>query len=124
MNAGRPEPRKSSLAGSTPSRPAEPAPAPPVQLHPTPTPEPRTSAESSERKFRHKVSFYEDPEDTARVRAALLHTQVAEGSRSMSDFIHRAVLAEVMRLEALYNGGQPWPGVGARVLPQGRPLGE
>jgi hypothetical protein len=57
------------------------------------------------------------------VRAAILHTQVAEGSRSMSDFIHRAVMTETARLEALYNHGEPWPGVGARVLPQGRPLG-
>jgi len=123
MNArgARPEPRKSSLAGSTPSRPDETTPAPPVLLRTASAAEP---SERPRKKFPHKVSFYEDVEDTARVRAALLHTQVAEGSRSMSEFIHRAVLAEVVRLEGLYNHGEPWPGVGARVLPQGRPLGE
>ena len=33
-------------------------------------------------------------------------------------------LAEVERLEAKYNNGQPFPAVGARELPQGRPMGE
>ena len=34
------------------------------------------------------------------------------------------VMAEVERLERKYNGGQPFPAVGARELPQGRPMGE
>jgi hypothetical protein len=57
------------------------------------------------------------------VRGALLHTQVAEGTRSLSDFVNTAVMAEVHRLEAKYNDGRPFPAVGARGLPQGRPLG-
>jgi hypothetical protein len=70
------------------------------------------------------VSFYQDPEDTDRMRAALLHTLVTEGSRSLSQFIHNAVMTEVIRLERKYNNGEPFPPVGARELPQGRPMGE
>jgi hypothetical protein len=33
-------------------------------------------------------------------------------------------MKEVERLERLYNGGKPFPRVGARELPQGRPMGE
>lgn len=58
------------------------------------------------------------------MRGALLHTQITEGSRSLSAFINHAVMAEVERLEAKYNAGQPFPAVGARELPQGRPMGE
>ena len=75
-------------------------------------------------KYPPKVSFYQDPEDTARVRGAILHTMTTEGARNLSQFIHQAVMAEVERLEAKYNGGQPFPPVEARGLPQGRPMGE
>ena len=47
-----------------------------------------------------------------------------EGSRSLSQFINQAVMAEVERLERKYNNGEPFPPVGARELPQGRPMGE
>lgn len=70
------------------------------------------------------MSFYQDPQDTARVRGAILHTQVTEGSRSLSQFIHQAVMAEVTRLERKHNGGKPFPRIAARELPQGRPMGE
>lgn len=69
------------------------------------------------------MSFYQDTDDTARVRAAVLNTFHTEGPRSLSEFIHRAVMAEVQRLEKRHNDGRPWPGVGARELPQGRPMG-
>ena len=62
--------------------------------------------------------------DTDRIRGAILHTMATEGSRSLSQFINQAVMAEVERLERKYNGGQPFPAVGARELPQGRPMGE
>ena len=75
-------------------------------------------------KYPPKVSFYQSPEDTDRMRAALLHTLVTEGSRSLSQFIHNAVMAEVERLERKYNKGKPFPPVGARKLPQGRPMRE
>lgn len=144
----RPARRKSSLTGANPAAPAEPATEPsPDQPSPeqpesdtttltatetTPS-RPATSTTRSsqttsrpkqQRKYPHKVSFYQDAEDTSRVRGAILHTMVSEGSRSLSQFIDRAVMAEVERLEAKYNGGKPFPPVAARELPQGRPMGE
>lgn len=84
-----------------------------------------TDAEEAEKpKYRHKVSFYQEREDTDRVRGAILHTMTTEGSRTLSQFIHKAVMAEVERLERKYHNGQPFPAVGARELPQGRPMGE
>jgi hypothetical protein len=76
------------------------------------------------RKYPAKVSFYQERADTDRIRGAILHTMATEGSRSLSQFINQAVMAEVERLERKYNGGQPFPAVGARELPQGRPMGE
>lgn len=105
----RPQPRKSSLAGASP-------------LTPTP-PQPAQPSATQKRKYPHKVSFYQDPADTARVRGALAHTMGTEDFRSMADLINRAVMTFVTDLEARYNDGQPFPPVGARRLPQGRPLG-
>lgn len=70
-----------------------------------------------------KVSFYQDKEDTDRIRGAILYTQATEGPRTLSQFLHRAAMAEVERLEAKYNNGQPFPSVAANELPKGRPLG-
>ena len=130
----RPEPRKSSLAGNTPiAPPPAPAPAaaqesveqatPAAAAMPAPKAERKAPAKTGS-KYPPKVSFYQDREDTDRVRGALLHTMASEGSRSLSQFIHEAVMAEVERLEAKYNNGQPFPRVPARELPQGRPMGE
>lgn len=58
------------------------------------------------------------------MRGAILNTMTTEGARSLSQFIHHAVMVEVERLEAKYNNGEPFPRVGARELPQGRPMGE
>ncbi|MEV4902859.1 hypothetical protein AB0K08_16150 [Citricoccus sp. NPDC055426] len=71
-----------------------------------------------------KVGFYQDPDDTARMRGAYLHTVATEGHRSLSAFIDHAVMTEVQRLEAEYNHGQPFPPVTTRQMPQGRPLSE
>ncbi len=125
--SNRPAPRKSSLAGSSPvAPPAQPAAAPaPSAVDPAPAqPVAPSSTAKAKPKYPPKVSFYQDPEDTARVRGAILHTMTTEGARTLSQFIHQAVMAEVERLEAKYNGGQPFPAVGARELPQGRPMGE
>lgn len=116
----RPAPRKSSLAGSSPVTP--PAQTTPPQRPATAAPAERTPAKqpaTGQKKYAHKVSFYQDPEDTDRVRGAILYTMVSEGNRNLSQFVHRAVMAEVERLEAKYNGGQPFPAVGAREIPQG-----
>lgn len=139
----RPERRKSSLSGSSPvappqnpeperTRTEEPSPPattprqePEVQATAAPSaPAAKAPKSGGERKYRPKVSFYQDPEDTDRVRGAILHTMTTEGHRNLSQFIHHAVMAEVERLEQKYNGGKPFPGVGARDLPQGRPMGE
>jgi|GEM_PF-1765539 len=77
--------------------------------------------QSAPRKHPNKVSFYQEPEDTARLRGAMLHTMVAEGHRSLSQFVIRAVMKEVQRLEEKYNDGKPFPAVAANEMPQGRP---
>ena len=73
---------------------------------------------------KHKLSIYQHPEDTARLRAAYRQTLAASSDRSFSDFINRLLMTEVEHLEAQHNGGQPFPGVGAGELPTGRPIGE
>ena len=70
-----------------------------------------------------KVGFYQDPDDTARARAAYDWTRPHEGHRSFSDFIAAAVMREVARLEAKHHDGQPWPAVEPGQLPTGKPLG-
>lgn len=105
----RPGPRKSTLAGATPS-------SPPVQ-QPAPEPAP------AKPKTLPKVSFYQDAEDTARARAAWFHTQTSEGARTWSEFLRDAVMAETARLEAKYNGGDEWPAMRPKEAPQGRPAG-
>lgn len=121
----RPSPRKSSLSGSSP---VAPPPAETPETKPTPAatraaaPVTRKAEEpstSGKKKWRHKVSFYQDPADTDRVRGAILHTMVQEGSRNLSQFVNDAVMAKVEELEAKYNHGEPFPAVGARELPQG-----
>lgn len=127
----RPSPRKSPLSGSSPVAPppAEtpetkptPAAAPAAAAKPAAAPVTRKAEEpstSGKKKWRHKVSFYQDPADTDRVRGAILHTMVQEGNRNLSQFVNDAVMAKVEELEAKYNHGEPFPAVGARELPQG-----
>jgi hypothetical protein len=124
----RPVPRKPRLTGASPGAPpaaAEPAAAAPIEeAEPATRAAVRPVTKKAGTKYPPKVTFYQDPEDTARTRGALLHTQISEGSRSLSAFINQAVMAEVERLEAKYNGGKPFPAVGSREMPQGRPMGE
>lgn len=122
----RPVPRRSTLAGSSPVDPPQPTrvPAEPVTTEPPRQPAPEARGKKAKTKYPPKVSFYQDREDTERVRGAILYTQALEGPRSLSQFIHRAVMTEVERLEAKYNQGKPFPPIGALELPQGRPLGE
>jgi hypothetical protein len=134
----RPKPRTSSLAGRSPVDPpapasvstttasVAPAPSPLEQKTPPPaqTKQPQSQEPRTGKKHPPKVSFYQDIEDTARMRGAFRHTSVLEGDRSLSDFIHKAVMNEVSRREAQYNNGRPFPQAGAGEIPQGRPLGE
>ncbi|MGO2520133.1 MAG: ParB family protein [Microbacterium sp.] len=117
----RPAPRKSSLAGFSPVAPqperqASPAPAAQEAEPTTPTPAGRVK--------RKKVSFEQHPEDTARMRGAVVATMLQEPHRSLTDFINRAVMAEVERLERKYNGGKPFDPVQTGVLAPGRRMGE
>lgn len=107
----RKAPKKSSLAAA--GDVAQPVVAQAPAAPPVPTP----------KRYPHKVSFYQDPLDTDRMRGAVLHTMAREGFRSQSDFIQRAVMREVERLEQLHNGGKPFPSVEAGEMPKGRPLG-
>lgn len=75
------------------------------------------------RSDRPKVSFYVDPADAARMRAAFDWTRGPEQHTSLSDFIANAVAKEVTRLEEQYNHGQPWPDLEPGRLPTGRPVG-
>lgn len=123
MNA-RPAPRKSSLAGTSPVAPA-PAPAIPAPAPSAGAAAPNTSAPAKPKpKHPPKVSFYQDPADTQRMRGAIRVAMAQEGSRGLSDFIHNAVMREVERLERRYNDGRPFGPAGAGELPQGRPMGE
>ena len=131
----RPKPRKTSLARLSPTDPPIQAPTSPSQqatgasaaaASPPMATEPASGVVEpvgERRVYRHKVSFYQERDDTARVRAAILHTNHLEGPRSLSEFVHHAVMTEVERLERKYNGGEPWPGIGAGELPRGRPMG-
>jgi len=104
-----------------PQAPAPAAPAsttvPTVDAAPAGTDKPRS-------KYPPKVSFYQSTEDTDRIRGAIMHTIPYEGTRTLSQFLSGAAMKEAERLEAQYNGGKPFPRVGARELPQARPMGE
>ena len=130
----QPARRKSSLSGTSPVAPAQPAaemppataPAQPAQQAQQPA---QRSAEEPTRPRRasqskHKLSIYQDPEDTARLRAAYRLVLAQGKDRSFSDFINRVLITEVERLEAEHNGGRPFQGVGAGEIPTGRPVGE
>lgn len=120
----RPTPRKSTLTGRTPAAPANEASPPAEATHSVPTVAAAESAGKPKPKTPPKVSFYQDLDNTARLRAAFAHTHAVEGYRSMSDLIDRAVMAEVARLEGQHNGGHAWQPIPARNIPQGRPVGE
>lgn len=116
--------RKSSLVGQSPVAPplsaAPPAPSGDLQVaQATARQEP-----GKKPKYPPKVSFYQDPEDSRRLRAAYRHNLAHSEDRSLSDFINRVVMAEVQRLEDAYNGGQPFAGGQAGEVPKGRPLGD
>ena len=62
--------------------------------------------------------FTED--EAGQVRAAFLAAGHLEGDASVSDFIVRASMREVKRLQRKYNGGKPWPPVKAGELRRGQ----
>jgi hypothetical protein len=131
--SARPERKRSTLSGRNPIAPAAEAPQEPPAAAPAPaapaTPaesvtEPQAAAPKKRSKYPPKVSFYQEQEDTDRIRGAIMHTIPYEGVRTLSQFLSGAAMKEVERLERQYNDGKPFPPVGARELPQGRPMGE
>lgn len=62
-------------------------------------------------------SWYVDRELWERGRNAVAHTRLIEGEAgSYGELVERALRREVERLEATYNGGQPFP---SATLPSG-----
>lgn len=131
--SARPERKRSTLSGRNPIAPAAETPQEPPAAAPAPaapaTPaesvtEPQAAAPKKRSKYPPKVSFYQEQEDTDRIRGAIMYTIPYEGVRSLSQFLSGAAMKEVERLERQYNDGKPFPPVGARELPQGRPMGE
>ena len=131
--SARPERKRSTLSGRNPIAPAAETPQEPPAAAPAPAApvapvesvtEPQVAAPKKRSKYPPKVSFYQEQEDTDRIRGAIMHTIPYEGVRSLSQFLSGAAMKEVERLERQYNDGKPFPPVGARELPQGRPMGE
>lgn len=131
--SARPERKRSTLSGRNPIAPATETPQEPPAAAPAPSAppepaesvtEPKATAPKKRSKYPPKVSFYQEQEDTDRIRGAIMHTIPYEGVRSLSQFLSGAAMKEVERLERQYNDGKPFPRVGARELPQGRPMGE
>jgi hypothetical protein len=91
---------------------APPAPAPAI---PEPGPPATASAE------RERVTTYLDGQLRARAREAYRATSHLEGDKSWSDFVERAILAEVERREVAHNNGDVYAGDTTRLSP-GRPL--
>lgn len=136
----RPQRRTSGLSGQSPVTPAAAAPAAqPAPAATTPAakrteantatrksaPAKAAAADAPKSKYPPKVSFYQDPEDTARVRGALRGVMnQPDAATNMSQFINRAVMREVERLEAQYNQGKPFAPVQPGGVPRGRPMGE
>ena len=117
-------PRRSALSGASAIRPA-----PHQEQQPTKAPEPQQQGAAPRQQkaataAKHqKVGFYQHPDDAARMRAAFRQTNGKEGDRSLSDFIQKAIMAEVERREQLYNNGQPFEAVLPGEGPIGRPEG-
>lgn len=63
---------------------------------------------------------YYTEEQAGQVRAAFTAAGLQEGDASVSDFIVRATMREVKRLQRKYNGGKPWPPVKAGELRRGQ----
>ena len=72
------------------------------------------------KKFAAFTPYYTE-DQAEQVRAAFLEAgKPEEGDASLSDFIVRATMREVKRLQRKYNGGKPWPPVGAGGLRKGQ----
>lgn len=132
--SNRPAPRKSSLSGSSPVNPPATAPAAAETLPaareaatpPAPAQAPLASRRGSSKAkgWARKITIYQQEEDSARMRGAMVATIPYEGLTTLSAFVQSAIDEKVARLEEKYNNGKPFPPVGTGVIPTGRPMGE
>ncbi len=132
----RPAPRKSSLSSASPfdhptaPEAAQEAPAvAPASTTPAPAAksatEPLSAAEKGEKPGKPpKITIYQHPDDSARMRGAIVAYMRNVGMTNLSKFANEAIMEKVERLEAQYNGGKPFEPVGPGVLTVGRPMGE
>jgi hypothetical protein len=67
-----------------------------------------------------KFTPYYTEDQAGQVRAAFQAAGLQEGDASVSDFIVRATMREVKRLQRKYNGGKAWPPVEAGGLRRGQ----
>ncbi|ANP74904.1 ParB family protein [Cryobacterium arcticum] len=68
-----------------------------------------------------RMTTYLSAETRDRARATYRATSHLEGDKSWSEFVERAIQAEVERRERLHNAGEPYEG-DSTPLPVGRPL--
>ena len=66
------------------------------------------------------VTPYYTEDEAGQVRAAFLAAGQDEGDASVSDFIVRATMREVKRLQRKHNGSKAWPPVMAGELRRGQ----
>lgn len=110
----RPAPKRSSLSGTSPVQPASAATAPvAAPQQPSKAAQPKRGSDADSKPM--KVGFYQPTDENARTRAASMATMVHEGHTSLSDFISKAVMREVQRLEKKYNGGEEFGRVPTRA---------
>lgn len=73
-----------------------------------------------EKKIAAFTPYYTEAQ-AAQVRAAFVEAgKPAEGDASLSDFIVRATMREVGRLQRKHNNGKPWPAIQAGELRRGQ----
>jgi len=130
----RPAPRKSSLSSASPfdhpttpeapkeapaAAPAAPAPAAQAVTEPQ-----KTAQVAGKPGKPPKITIYQHPDDSARMRGAIVAYMRNVGMTNLSKFANEAIMEKVERLEAQYNDGKPFEPVGPGVIPVGRPMGE
>ena len=75
------------------------------------------SVETTSGSVLKQVSYYMPKDDVTRAKAAYTATNGHEDDHSWSDFITKAVRAEVARREEFYNEGQRFQGGGRNLAP-------
>lgn len=125
----RRSPLKSSLSGqspvtATPAQQTEPTQVTNEASQPVTTSTNQSAAGPAPKKrpAKTKVAYYQEVEEAARVRGGFHQVGHLEGYRTFSDFHAAVVLAEIQRLEAKYNEGEPFIGAAPGTGRLGRPL--